>query len=359
MKAKELKEKLGTEEIIQLMYHLGADSKPGANDNELLFNTICHHGDSHKLYFYKDSKQFYCYSNCGSLDIINIVQNVLQFNEVSKAINYICELYGLGGYSMEEGFFDEDIYSRDLEVLNYYDENIESKEVDMSREFELIDENILNYFYKYYHPAFYNDGISFKTMHKFGIRYDILNQRIIIPHRDEEGRLIAIRCRNLDQVLIDEGRKYTPIYFNRKLLSAKTSLYLYGLYYNQENIRRSKKVILLEAEKSVMQLDTILNDNNIGVALSSSSLSLVQVELLKSLGVTEVIIAMDKDFKEYGSVEEKKYAMKIRKAIVDKLKPYFVVTIMWDTTGLLGYKDSPTDKGSEVFYKLFNNRIKI
>ena len=108
-----------------------------------------------------------------------------------------------------------------------------------------------------------------------------------------------------------------------------------------------------------MQLDSILKDDNIGVALSSSSLSLVQVELLKQLNVEEVIIALDKEFMEYGTEEEKRYAVKVRKGVINKLLPYFNVSVMWDRDGLLGYKDSPTDKGAEVFYNLFRNRIKI
>jgi hypothetical protein len=32
---------------------------------------------------------------------------------------------------------------------------------------------------------------------------------------------------------------------------------------------------------------------------------------------------------------------------------------MFDKTGLLGYKDSPIDQGSEVFMKLFKERITL
>ena len=51
--------------------------------------------------------------------------------------------------------------------------------------------------------------------------------------------------------------------------------------------------------------------------------------------------------------------MKIRKGIIDKLTPYFTVSVVWDKHGLIGYKDSPTDKGSEIFWKLMSDRIKI
>lgn len=356
MDIKKLKELITVEQIIELVISLGADIGTGGNDNEVLFRTICHDGDSHKLYFYKDSKEFHCYSNCGQMDIISLVQKV-RCCTISESIVYISDMFGFGSSVMVEGFYDTPTTSADLDILTRYDKK--PKQVDMSREFKYIDENLLNRFYKYYHPSFYNDGISVQTLYKFGIKYDILNKRIIIPHRDEDGNLIAIRCRNLDEDMVEAGFKYMPITIDGKLLSAKTSKYLYGLYYNKDTIKKLKKIILLESEKAVMQLDTILGDNNVGVAIMGSSLSLIHVELIKELGVEEVIIALDKEYEEYGSKEEKVYAMKIRKGIINKLLPYFTVTIIWDRDNSIGLKNSPTDKGADVFYKLFSERIKI
>lgn len=356
MDAKILKKIITEEQIIQLVLSFGADIRVGSNNNEILFRTICHGGGSHKLYFYRDSKEFHCYSNCGHMDIITLVQKIKNLTS-SESISYISNKLGFGNYSMVEGFCDTPTTSIDLEILSRYEE--QPKQIDMSREFKYINEDTLERFYKYYHPAFYDDGISIQTLYKFGIRYDILNRRIIIPHRDELGGLIAIRCRNLDEEMVKAGFKYMPITVDKVLLSAKTSKYLYGLYYNKDNIKKLKKVILLESEKAVMQLDTILEGSNIGLALMSSSLSLIQVELLKELGVEEVIIALDKEYEEYGSREEKVYAMKIRKGIINKLLPYFTVSVMWDRDNTLGLKESPTDRGKEAFYKLFRERIKV
>ena len=356
MDIKRLKELLTEKQIIEIMKSLGADAIVSGNNNELLFRTICHCGDSHKLYYYRDSKSFHCYSNCGQMDIFNIIMNVLNIN-IHGAIKYVNNMFQIETYEMQEGFSDGDIVNKDWEILKSH-QRVGSKEHE--RNFNILDEKLLNKFYRYYHPAFYKDGISFKTLYKFGIRYDILNQRIIIPHYDEHGNLIAIRCRNLNKDLIAEGKKYTPVVIDGRLLSAKTSLYLYGLNFNRENIKKTKRVILLESEKAVMQLDTILGqENNIGVALSSSALSVVQVAILKDLGVEEVIVALDKEYEEYGTNEEKLYAMKIRKGIINKLTPHFSVSVMWDKEGLLNKKDSPTDRGIDIFKALYQNRIKI
>lgn len=356
MKAKELKELLTVDDIDRLMTYLGADKLPNqAESNEVQYRTICHNGDSHKLYFYKDSKSFHCYSNCGQLDIINIVENSLKVG-VSEAISFICDFFNISHNYMKEGFTDEVIYSEDWDIFSIYKEL--TKEIDTTRSFRKIEDSVLSYFSKMYHPSFYDDGVTLFTLHKFGIRYDILNQRVIIPHWDEEGNLIAIRCRNLQKHLVDAGFKYMPITFRGKLLSAPTGKYFYGLNFNKENIRRIKKVILVESEKAVMQLDSILEDN-IAIALSSSSLSLIQVEMLKELGVEEVIIALDKEYEKYGSLEEKSYAIKIKKGIINKLMGYFNISVIWDTEDLIGYKNSPSDRGAEVFWKLMKNRLRI
>jgi hypothetical protein len=77
------------------------------------------------------------------------------------------------------------------------------------------------------------------------------------------------------------------------------------------------------------------------------------------LDIDEVIIAMDKEFSEIGSQEEKFYAEKIKNVFIDKLKPYFRISVIWDLNNLLDEKDSPTDKGKEVFKSLFENRIAV
>ena len=59
----ELIESLTDEDIIGIMKKLGAVQKENHNnDNELLFTSICHHSNSYKLYFYKDSRLFLCFS---------------------------------------------------------------------------------------------------------------------------------------------------------------------------------------------------------------------------------------------------------------------------------------------------------
>lgn len=354
MKAEDLKERLTVEGILSVMDELGAEMVSN-DDKEVIFKTICHGGDSSKLYFYKDNKIFKCYSHCGSMDIITIVQKVKDLG-VADAISFICNTVGIIDFNMREGFGGDSSKDENWEIIKSLMKS--KKEISLDRDFKFYDPSILMNFRLMFHPAFLNDGISIETMIKFKIRYDLLNRRIIIPHFHENGNLIGIRCRNLDQDLIDAGCKYVPIMFKKERISAPTGKYLYGLNENKHNIRKIKRVILVESEKAVMQLDSIL-ENNFSVAMSGSSLSLVQVNLLVEYGVEEVIVAVDKEYEQYGTQEEKLYAQKIKKSIIDKLIGKFNVSVIWDKTNLLKKKDSPTDRGREVFLELYKNRIKV
>lgn len=355
MKAKDLKDKLTEQQILILMEDLGADALEGRNLNEILFRTVCHGGNSHKLYYYRDTKNFHCYTNCGSLDILQILQNALGI-DLPKAIEYVCMRFGINDiFSTGFGTQETECDNEDWGIISSfkYRNTIEEK----LEEIKILEESLLNHFYKLPHRSFLDDGISIATIHKFNVMYDIFNNRIIIPHRNADAELIAIRCRNLEEDLVSTGRKYMPIILNNKLLSAPTGQYFYGMHLNKDNIRKYKKVILVESEKAVMQLDTMYPDTNIGLALSSSNLSKYQIQILKDMGVEEVIIALDKEFDALGSLEEIQYAKRLQKTILNRLKQEgFSVSVVWDSFNLLNKKDSPTDKGKQVFERLLTSR---
>lgn len=355
MNAKEIKEKLTLEHVLILLEELGAEPRESNNQNEILCKTVCHNGHSHKLYLFKNTLNFHCFTNCGSVDILQIVQNALDL-DLRGAITHIARRFNFYKSTFKYGF-GNDSDCNDLNVvMSFTKSNAVAK--DKWIPFNIIDEDILNEFYDFYHESFYGDGIGIYAMSKFGIKYDILNQRIIIPHRGHDGKLIAVRCRNLDQELIDRGMKYIPIVIKGKRLSTHTGQYFYGYYYNRHNIRKCKVAILVESEKAVMQYETMYPDKNITLALSSSNLSNFQIDYLKELGVQEVILALDKEFERDGTEQAKLYESKLKKSIVNRLN-FCRVSVIWDTNGLIGYKDSPLDKGKETFEILMRNRIYI
>ena len=97
-------------------------------------------------------------------------------------------------------------------------------------------------------------------------------------------------------------------------------------------------------------------NNNISVACCGSSISKQQIDILLKLGVNEIVIALDRQYKEINDEENKKYLMNIRK-LASKMVDFCTVSILYDKDNLLNYKDSPIDQGKDTFIQLFENRI--
>lgn len=350
MDANEFKQNLSVNDIYSLLEEIGAEPfiSP-SNKNIINCKTICHDGDGHNLRYYANTFSFNCYSHCGAMSIYDLISKVY-------------DIKFFDSFKFVLNFFNYSISEADISKTDYVDENDLSffdrgeKRYDR-KPLKNINSSLLNRYYNQYYQGWINEGISIKSMVKFNIKHNLVDKQIIIPHYDESDRLVGVRCRNLKQELVDEGKKYMPVYINEQLMNHPTGSVLYGLNFNKNNINKVKKIILFESEKSVLQLDTMMPNMSIGVCLSGSNLTNHQVDILNDLNINEVIIALDKEFDEIGTVEEEFYASKIQSSIVNKISSFFNVSIIWDTDSLLDKKDSPTDKGLETFEKLFKNRI--
>ena len=134
---------------------------------------------------------------------------------------------------------------------------------------------------------------------------------------------------------------------------------LYNLNYSKDNIKLLQKAIVFEGEKSPLLYASYFGEeNDISVACCGSSLISYQVHLLLSLGVKEIIIAMDKQFQEIGDDEWIRLTNKL-KSIHNKYGAYVQISYLFDKGKILDYKDSPIDKGPEIFMQLFKERIML
>lgn len=350
MDAAKVKDMLSDRDVYDLLESL--DAQPQAKGNTFICTTICHGGHKHKLVYYRDSKTFYCYTNCGSMSIFDLVSNALEIDFISS-LRYICKKYNIRDDNHFEDGFSFDMVENPGILLNKKLKKIEFPE------FQILDDEILEDFYPLYHKTWINDNISIESMKKYDIKYSIVDNQIIIPHRNEYGELIGVRARNLNKQQVDDGKKYMPIYYKGKVLKHLTGANLYGLDKNKAAINKLGACILFESEKSVQQLDTMFPNASIGLCVSGSNLTVYQLELLKKLNIEEVVIGVDKEFEEYGSEKEIFYADRVKSVFRDKLAPFFKVSVLWDKDNLLEMKDSPTDKGKEVFKELLKNRIYI
>ncbi|KFZ25958.1 MAG: DNA primase [Candidatus Izimaplasma bacterium HR2] len=209
-----------------------------------------------------------------------------------------------------------------------------------------------------YYTGWINEGISIEAMKKFNIGLHITTERITIPYFDINGYLIGVRGRTLREIDIKNKIKYMPMKHCGEYLTFPMHSSMYGIFQNQFTIRKLKKAVIFEAEKSVLQLESFYPNNNIGLALGGSNLFDAHVQLLLDLGVEDVYLALDKEYNKYEDNKYlSEYSLKI-KQMKDKLINYFNVYIIEDRSGLLEYKDSPTDKGEYIFSKLVKESIK-
>ncbi|MCF8001673.1 MAG: hypothetical protein K9K76_07455 [Halanaerobiales bacterium] len=195
-------------------------------------------------------------------------------------------------------------------------------------------------------------------MKKFNIMYSVSRNRIVIPHYDIFNNLIGVRGRSLRKEEVENGYKYMPMEIQKKLYAHPTSSSLYGIYRNKRIIRNQRQVVLFESEKSVLKAESIYPNNNYTLALSGKTISDAQIKLLLKLNVNRVILALDRDYKDFYS-DKGFECYENMKSIGRYLKSYFNVHIMVDDKFLLEEGDSPIDQGKDIFEKLYKRKIKI
>ncbi len=347
MNYNEIVKTLTDEKVIELLYNLGVD-RHKETDDYIIFPTICHNTNvvdaSMKLYYYKDSKMFYCYTDEGSMSVFNLLENYY----TTRGIEY--------------DWYD-DIFRVVSKSLSISKEGFSKKENKLSEKYSFIkkektiptySKNILNVFIDYYSPEWLEDGITEATMKKYNIKYSISQNKIIIPHYNAENELVGIRGRALNK---DEEKlfgKYMPVKIENVWYKHPLSLNLYGLNFNKENIKKTGIVFVFESEKSVLQMDGFY-ENNCSVAICGSFFNIYHLGiLLRECNPKAIVFCFDKEEKE----GENKYFYKLWK-MGEKYLNYADFYFLYDVVNLLDLKDSPSDKGKDVFEKLLEKKVKI
>lgn len=360
MEYKEFSEKvkndLSIDQVCDLLASLGGD--PQIKGDLIISRTICHGGHSHKLYYYDNTKLFKCYTDClDSFDIFELIIKINKLNNIDyslpQAIRFITNYYGI---VVETENFETQENLQDWKILNKYDRSNSQEKEEKIVEMKFYDDKILQYLP---HPRILNwekEGITREVMEECGICYDPSYQGIVIPHYNIDGKLVGIRERTLIKENENNG-KYKPAILNYKQYNHPLGFNLYNLNNSKENIKKIKKVFVFEGEKSCLLYRSYFGgDADISVAVCGSNLINYQVQLLLSLGVEEICIAFDKQFQEIGDDEWKRWTKKL-KELNRKYSPLVQISFLFDKMNLLGYKDSPIDRGPEIFMQLFKERI--
>lgn len=184
--------------------------------------------------------------------------------------------------------------------------------------------------------VWHDEGISYETMRKFGVRYDPVADRIVYPIKDVDGNIINVSGRTLDpDYKAKKLRKYT-YYAPLGILNT-----LYGLSDNIDAVKQQKEIIIFEGAKSVMLADTWGIKNT--AAICTSHLNPHQLMILAKLGV-RTVFALDEDVCVFDDVQIKKLASLV------------TVEYVFDFHGLLQPKMAPVDAGPVIWQRLYNER---
>ena len=155
---------------------------------------------------------------------------------------------------------------------------------------------------------------------------------------------------------MDKG-KYRPLsLLDGTVLKFPSSSCLYGLDQNKAVIEKCRQVLLFESEKSVLKADS-WNIHN-ALAVFGSNISKRHIEMLLELGVNDVVICFDSDYKQVGDDDFKFFVAKMKK-LASKLRPYFSTSIVYNNQSYDAYKCNIMDLPYDKAMKLYESRAII
>lgn len=165
MNCSELIDNITEKDIINLMERLGVTSFKETKD-ALIFPTICHNEAieeaSMKLYYYKNSKIFYCYSEDGPMSVFRFLEQYYTTRKID--------------YDWFEDVFSV-LFSQVLSISEQRSQNFEKLadkyEKRKAARLPIYSEGVLDCFIHYYPIEWLNDGITEQAMDKFNILYSI------------------------------------------------------------------------------------------------------------------------------------------------------------------------------------------
>lgn len=358
-KYQKILDQLTTSDIVQLVSQFGIpETSIRYYNNQLIMPTGCHNEiigtAKHKLYYYEDSKKFHCYTCCGSMDPFEFIVQAYKARGIKyTAANALVILEKIIRERLKDGFaIITPPSNKPIEV-----------EQDWHKSLTEYNPAVMDCFSrnKKYLKVWEKEGISFDTMDKFGIKFDMIRNRMVIPIYDDKGVFVGAKTRNFNPEEIENGRKYMPLIHNNEIYTYDKGKILYGLNFNKRAIRAAKRAIIFESEKSILMYDSIFIGNK-AVAIGGSNVSVYQVELLKQLGVETIVLALDNDYSltpnEQGEYDKYFGLYKMFKEANKLVMKGFNVEIVYDwEQEFLENKDAPIDKGREVWNKLYRARM--
>ena len=220
---KEIIEQLKDEDVFRLMERLGA--QPINKQDYILCKTVCHNVDadeaSYKLYYYKDSHMFYCYTEDGAMSIFKLLHHYYDTRQIEY--NWYNDIYQVVLSCSDSSVLDN------THPQAYKSQRDAYAPQKARRTLPAYPPGLLDVYTKYYPVEWLNDSITRETMDKFNIKFSVSQNKIIIPHYDVDNRLVGIRGRALNPQEVEQVGKYAPVWIEGKCYSHPLMFNLYGL----------------------------------------------------------------------------------------------------------------------------------
>lgn len=249
-------------------------------------------------------------------DIFDLIMFVEQCT-FPEALKWTCNIFGIDFYSEPE---ERAASLQILDMLRNMSLGVEDEDKTPLQPISL---KILDYYLPYGNQLWRQEGISLTIQQEFQIGFDPRSGYITIPIFDSIGTLVGVKGR-----LFGQGDEYHPRFVY--LEKCNKSKILYGLWQNQEFIKNSTTLFIVESEKSVLKLAE-MGIRNV-VATGGKYISKYQIELITRTGCTP-IIAFDQDCEE-DEIQ----------TIANKFIAGIDVYAILDKQHLLNEKESPTDR---------------
>ena len=360
-----VRQSLTFDNIFTLLEDFGGN--PEKTSFGILSSTICHHKpeekSSRKLYYYENTGLFRCYTDCGEFfdpfDLVIKVMKIQKNKEITlmQAIKFL--IYKFNILNAEEVKTEIDNESEEWKIFEEYNRIKEIKSSNVLQiELEEYDKDILkNLNYDVKLTPWLKEEILQSVIDSNNIGYFPATNQITIPHYDIKGRFIGLRGRSLSKEESEIYGKYRPMIINKKMYNHPLGLNLYNLNNAKNNIKKFKKAVVFESEKSTLKGQGYFgSENDIYVACCGSNLTNYQAQMLLECGAREICIAFDRQFQEIGDSEFIHLKNNLMK-IYNKFHKDAVISFIFDKRMITAYKASPIDEGKDKFLKLFKERI--
>lgn len=240
-------------------------------------------------------------------------------------------------------------YSEPIKAKSIFDDYLnlisnKSIQIEVDEPLEIKDDSILQRFESKPNIQFFNDGISKEIQLFFEVSFCYQTNKIIVPWRDIDGRLVGIMTReNHSAEYCDENNlaKWHPLY---KYNFSKSKV-LFGLDKIYKPIQLFGAMFVAESEKATMQSVSFGIPYTVGVG--GHELSPYHKRIIEGCHVTPILAYdndIDDDFKcsQLVSFNSKSIFFKTEYGFIKQT----------DLLGDKSEKNSPFDLGLDVFLAL-------